>query len=193
VANITSVGLDVRSLTGMSEMDRVPPPWRRPPRRPSRRSAGSQFVHPCRQRDGRPSDGVGGLCDPGASRLVTLTVPFSDTAAASSSFGIAPAPGTVLQITSGATRVARYARESAERGSPSSSSPPAGARSTAHAGSTGHFKGRSTDSPDFQSDPPPLLAARPFPRAVAPAERPRHEPPRLCLDGAIPSHPVPTA
>jgi hypothetical protein len=131
----TSVGTARGVLTGISEMDRVPPAWRRPLRRPSRRSAGSQFVHPGRQRDGRPSDGAGGLCDPGASRLVTLTVPFSDTAAASSSLGIAPAPCAVLQITSGATRVARYARESDERGSPSRSSPPAGARSTAHAGS----------------------------------------------------------
>jgi len=71
-----------------------------------------QLVHPCRQLDGRPSDEACGLCDPGASRLVTLTVPFSDTAAASPPLAITPAPRTVLQITSGATRVARYARES---------------------------------------------------------------------------------
>jgi hypothetical protein len=49
--------------------------------------------------------------------LVTLTVPFSDTTAASPPLLMAPAPRAVLQITSGATRVARYARESAERGS----------------------------------------------------------------------------
>src|SRR2546428_6227736 len=62
-----------------------------------------QLVRPCRQLDGRPSDEACGLCDPGASRLVTLTVPFSDTAAASPPLAITPAPCTVLQITSGAT------------------------------------------------------------------------------------------
>ena len=64
-------------------MDRFPPPWRRPPRRPSRGSARSTLVHPSRQLDGSPSVEVWGLCDPGASRLVTLIVLFRDTAAAS--------------------------------------------------------------------------------------------------------------
>src|SRR2546425_10271941 len=104
-------------------MDRFPPPWRRPPRRPSRRSARSKLVHPSRQLDGSPSDEAWDRCDLGASRLVTLTVPFRDTAAASPPLLMAPAPCPV-GITSGATRVARYARESAERASASSGFPP---------------------------------------------------------------------
>ena len=107
-------------------MDRSLPPWWRPPRRPSRRSAHSKRIQPSRQRDGRPSDEAWGLATP-------VLLGHSDRAIRRHRRRVAPAPGYALQITSGATRVVRYARKSAERDSPSSSSRPAGARSTGRA------------------------------------------------------------
>src|SRR5712691_4226496 len=86
-------------------------------RRSSRRSARASLRHV----DGRHSRGARTVRGRLLVSVVTPSVLFRDTSAASAPLLTAPAPDVGLPITWGATRVARCAGESDERGSPSSS------------------------------------------------------------------------
>jgi hypothetical protein len=85
-------------------MDRLPPPWRRPPSRPSRRSARSN-----------PPDRLiavlmtkpGACATPVLLGLVTLTVPFRDTAVASPLLLIARSLSGVWMMPSAPARSCR--------------------------------------------------------------------------------------
>src|SRR6266542_2779426 len=93
-----------------------------------------QLVHRFRHADGRHSRGASRVRGPVLVSLAVWTLLFRDTSSASTPMLIEPPPAVGPAITSDATRVARCARASGERGSRSSDFRPAGGRSTGHAG-----------------------------------------------------------